>query len=478
MIESKYTDEGSPNILNALRAVEDPQQLTEFYFNNVDMIYEYNNKTIDSYLAGKDSDALLLLRAALINRIMGIFTEYATKTVCTPTSIENICQDIHTLVHCNRKQIKYGLNKIFQNVEEPAPQAEIEPQGGVLPTPLSETTATLQSVTRVADLKIGLLSVIQNIEAYRLATDNKISTLTYENKRLVAVNEQQARKITELEIVKPCPHANTINNLTNEIAKFQSKLHTLNSAKHQKGPKIQQASGSPLAQLGTSAPNQLQQQQQQQQQQQLQQQQQQHQQHLLPQLSLQSGSTILNATPAGGLNQTSNGAIPQQQPPPLGQLPPPPQAQNSNNGIKRGPKSVDHIFIKNVDPREDCVTIGDHIHQWSGIEREHIVVEFQFIRNNNKAFKITVPHGKMQETINVLGTEIKAEPYKDRNHRSTTNGQARGPRWNNTYRSKSLNSFRGPPPTRGPPSRRFNGRPSNWGYATPEWRGWNYPHFY
>ena len=131
----------------------------------------------------------------------------------------------------------HGLNKIFQSIEQPAPQAQLEPQWEDLPPPLSEITATLQSVTRVADLKIGLLSVIQNIEAYRLATDNKISTLTNENKRLVAVNEQQARKITELEIVKPCPHANTINNLTNEIAKFQSKLHTLNSAKHQKDPK-------------------------------------------------------------------------------------------------------------------------------------------------------------------------------------------------------------------------------------------------
>ena len=84
-----------------------------------------------------------------------------------------------------------------------------------------------------------------------------------ENKRLVAVNEQQARKITELEIVKPCPHANTINNLTNEVAKFQSKLHTLNSAKPQIGPKIQQASGNavmqanaPVHRVGTQpAPN-------------------------------------------------------------------------------------------------------------------------------------------------------------------------------------------------------------------------------
>ena len=130
----------------------------------------------------------------------------------------------------------HGLNKIFQSIEQPAPQAQLATMRGPAP-PLSEITATLQSVTRVADLKIGLLSVIQNIEAYRLATDNKISTLTNENKRLVAVNEQQARKIAELEIVKPCPHANTINNLTNEIAKFQSKLHTLNSAKHQKDPK-------------------------------------------------------------------------------------------------------------------------------------------------------------------------------------------------------------------------------------------------
>ena len=173
--------------------------------------------------------------------------------------------------------------------------------------------------------------------------------------------------------------------------------------------------------------------------------------------------------------QSSNGTVQQQQPPPN-------QGQsNYNNGIKRGPKKVDRIFASQVDPTVDSTTLKDHIHKFSGIENDHIQVEYLFSnRNNNKAFKITVPDGKMQLTIDVLGTDIKAEPYKDRSYKKNnyTNGQASSSNWNSTNRGKSRIPFRGPPPSRGPPSRRFNGRPSNWGYATPEWRGWDYPHFY
>ena len=132
---------------------------------------------------------------------------------------------------------------------------------------------------------------------------------------------------------------------------------------------------------------------------------------------------------------------------------PPQQPQNNQNGIKRGPKKVDQIFISQVGPSYNCDTLKDHIHNNTGIVKEHISVEFLFNKNCNQAFKITVPHGKMQETIRIMGTEIKAEHYKEKSQRPMPAGQARGAWSANAQWKNSKNTFQGPPPNRSPPPR-------------------------
>ena len=131
----------------------------------------------------------------------------------------------------------------------------------------------------------------------------------------------------------------------------------------------------------------------------------------------------------------------------------PQQTQNHPNGIKRGPKKVDQIFISQVGPSYNCDTLKDHIHDNTGIVKELISVEFLFNKNCNQAFKITVPHGKMQDTIRIMGTEIKAELYKEKS-------QARGAWSTNAHRKNNKNTFQGPPPNRSPPpNRQPNQRP-------------------
>ena len=90
----------------------------------------------------------------------------------------------------------------------------------------------------------------------------------------------------------------------------------------------------------------------------------------------------------------------------------------------------------------NCTSIKDHIHRHTGIDSELILVDFLFIKDNNKAFKIVVPNGKMQQVIASMGNEIKAEPFKERSNY-------------NNRRDNSYNTFRGPPPTpRRPPAKR------------------------
>ena len=102
-----------------------------------------------------------------------------------------------------------------------------------------------------------------------------------------------------------------------------------------------------------------------------------------------------------------------------------------------------------------------------------------FTKNNSKAFKIVVPHGKMQQTIIDMGTNIRAEPYKERNHRPRPNGQARGSRWSNKghrNQGNNQNTFLGPHPTtrRPPPGRQSYHCPDYYGwdpsYQRPEWQ--------
>ena len=78
-----------------------------------------------------------------------------------------------------------------------------------------------------------------------------------------------------------------------------------------------------------------------------------------------------------------------------------------------------------------------------------------------------------------MGTNIKAEPYKERNHRPTANGQTRRSRWNNKgHRNQryNQNTFLGPHPMarRPPPERQSYHCPDYYGrdprYQRPEWQ--------
>ena len=135
-----------------------------------------------------------------------------------------------------------------------------------------------------------------------------------------------------------------------------------------------------------------------------------------------------------------------------------------------------------VDPSYNTVSLKDQICDLTGIDRELVMVEYLFFRNDKKAFKIAVPHGQMQQTIATMGTEITAEPYKERNQRPTAAGQARGSRWNNTHRSlgNNHNTFRGPPTARRfPPRNQPYQHPDNFGwgpsYLQPEWQYYGPP---
>ena len=156
---------------------------------------------------------------------------------------------------------------------------------------------------------------------------------------------------------------------------------------------------------------------------------------------------------------------------PQQQQQPPQQPQNNPNVIKRGPKKVDQIFISQVGPSYNCKILKDHIHDNTGIDKEHILVDHLFNKNCNQAFKITVPHGKMQDTIRIMGTEIKAEQYKENSQRSIPAGQARGAWSGNAHRKNNKNTFPGPPPNRRPPPRR---QPNQHPYQQdPSRRGYN-----
>ena len=144
------------------------------------------------------------------------------------------------------------------------------------------------------------------------------------------------------------------------------------------------------------------------------------------------------------------------------------------------PKRVDQIFINQVNYSYNCATIKDHVHDRTGIESELILVDFLFIKNNNKAFKIVVPHGKMQQVIASMGNEIKAEPFRERGHtnnRRNNNTNNRGSNSNSTFRGPPPSSRR-PPPQRQPHQRPYQ-RPDNFRrdsrFLRPEWQYYGAP---
>ena len=286
---------------------------------------------------------------------------------------------------------------------------------------------------------------------------------------LLADKESLTARVTKLEAVHPCTHGNEtdkIDTLTFEVARLQSIVYTripLSSpAQQSQTPGLlpytpPQAvidlnrTGSPPAQTGNAA--------------------------------VQTGSVTVSTgnVPARQPDPPVTSAQTQQQPHSPQQVP------NNINGIKRGPKKVDQIFISQVHQSYKCENLIDHIHDSTRIDRDEIQVDFLFNKNGNQAFKITVPNGKMKETIRILGTNIKAEPFKEKHQRSTKVGQASRAGWNNpqrrfnNYNNNDNNTFPGHHSYRRRPTNRqpyTNGRQSYWDYESPEWDEYGYPLHY
>ena len=187
-------------------------------------------------------------------------------------------------------------------------------------------------------------------------------------------------------------------------------------------------------------------------------------------------------------NPASNSTHPQPQP----------QIQNNMATIKRGPKpkQVDKIFISQVHASYSGDNLKTHINKYTGIDIELIQVEQLSNRDNNKSFKIVVPEGKMQQTISIMGRDIKAVPYLEQSQRMTAAGHARGStRLNNPRKgTNSPRTFHGPHPARRPapwnqkhhqfqqPHNYDWNRPYNqnqWrdSYEHPEWHYYEHPQY-
>ena len=354
------------------------------------------------------------------------------------------------------------------------------PAAGPPPTPDFETL--LLNAKTIKDMKMVLSKLFTSLSSYCDATNKKINNLFEDNaikeglvNTLLADKENLTARVIKLEAVHPCTHGNVmdkIDRLTSEVAKLQSIVHT-------RKPLLPTLTlGSPAAQQSQTP-------------------------GLLPSMSPQANN-VLNQTGSAPAQTTGNGAaqtpvtsvsvatLPAQrhtgrenetlQQPHSSQ-----QVQNNTNGIKRGPKKVDQIFISQVHQSYKCENLIAHIHDSTRIDRDEIQVNFLFNKNGNQAFKITVPNGKMKETIRILGTNIKAEPFKEKHQRSTKVGHASRAGWSNpqrrfnNYNNNDNNTFPGPHSYRRHPTNRqpyINGRQPYWNYESPEWDEYGYPLHY
>ena len=339
-------------------------------------------------------------------------------------------------------------------------------------------------------MKTFMHNVLQNLNKYCDDTNSKIDKLNKDIAikdalvdTLLSDKEKLNTRVAQLEAVQPCTHGNEmaiINRLNLEVARLQSIVYTrLPLAPPPSGstptqqpkapgppptspPQANNATigaGSVPAQTGSASP-----------------------QSgrvaeragIIPGHQTDPPATSVPATSMPAQRNTGRENGNQQQ------LHSPQQTQNNTNGIKRGPKKVDQIFISQVHLSYTCENLTDHIHDRTRIDKDLIQVEFQFIKHGNKAFKITVPNGKMKDTIKSLGTNIKAEPFKEKHQRSTKTGQASRAGWNNSQRRfnnyNNSNTFHGPSTYGRPPY--ANGRQPYWDYELSEWNDYGYPPYY
>ena len=173
-----------------------------------------------------------------------------------------------------------------------------------------------------------------------------------------------------------------------------------------------------------------------------------------PSSTVTSASTITSSSaPAQAV--ATGAAITPGAGPPTPDAPIARQDLSSQLPMKRGPQN-EHIFIDKVDAFYTKERIIEYVNERTNIEKGAITVLELYERDGNKAFKVTVPTGKQQQTIACFGNEVTAEPYrffkKNGNHANQNNF-----RGSSNFRGSA--NFRGSSNYRG--SGNYSGRPNN-----------------
>ena len=506
-----------------------------YFLNNLAQIFQHDEKLIKDMLEKKkneiDNHSILKdIRLALLRQIAGLFHDFpANSAKNRRDNYRLIVSDIHTLGSCYLNKSSYNLFKMYSKrcVAQTNPvttmvttEAEDNPvqfssvqlaQVVASPTvhevsrPLepfspswvyTRNSPTMSELDTSTDYEITRQCIINSVEV-EVVTDNtrtsppsptptnaqssidlqqiieqcvltqlapmkeKVTQMSKEIIYLKDENVKKCHRITNLETVR--------NDLTSEVAILRSllpqtedhsELQTVRSnttCNHAPEPPREDAMESPRN-VSTELP----------------------QREIAAHSSTTQNTGVNNSTPtptpqSTQQHTTSNNVTQQHQ-----QQSPPHQGQNnSSNRSKRWPRKVDQIFISQVDRLYNSVTLKDQIQNLTNIDRNLIKVERLFTKHNNTAFKVVVPHGKMQQIIENMGTNIKAEPFKERNYRPIVDGQARGSRWSNTgHRNQgdNQNTFRGPHPMarRPPPNRQSYHWRDNFGwdpsFLRPEWQ--------
>ena len=132
--------------------------------------------------------------------------------------------------------------------------------------------------------------------------------------------------------------------------------------------------------------------------------------------------------------------------------------------LKCGPQN-DHIFIAKVDASYTEGGIKEYVNERTDIDIGAITVLMLHERDGNKAFKVTVPAGKQQQTITSFGTFVTAEPYRffNRNGNQANRNNFRG---SDNFRGPA--NFRSSANYRGPGN--YSGRPNHNG-SNNQYRG-------
>ena len=134
------------NALDGLQIISGCE-LTRYYSDNIQTIYQLEASHIISTLANKKKEHLHALRSNLINKIQAIFPAFKGKRTRKCNMVENICKDIHTLTTCIVKKEDIGLANMFvskrSQLNEDLSTTTTEDLPNTIPEDLSNNTTVL-----------------------------------------------------------------------------------------------------------------------------------------------------------------------------------------------------------------------------------------------------------------------------------------------------------------------------------------------